>query len=131
MLLDRVGGPVFYWDDSATRAAAAHVRARVPAGGTLLVHGAPQNLYPLTGTRAPGGFYVNPSFWYCLKRDRGDERLVDALAASPGLPILFREPIADAERVRETAVYAFVKERTRPAGNAGDAEWRVVPAPAR
>ena len=74
---------------------------------------------------------MNPSFWYCLKRDRGDERLVDALAASPGLPILFREPIADAERVRETAVYAFVKEKARPAGNAGDAEWRVVPAPGR
>ena len=131
LLLDRIGGPVFFWDDSATRAAAALVRSRVPAGGTLLVHGAPQNLYPLTGTHAPGGFYVNPSFWYCLKRDRGDERLVDALAASPGLPILFREPIADAERVRETAVYAFVKEKTRPAGNAGDAEWRVVPAPGR
>ncbi len=131
LLLDRVGGPVFSWDDSATRAAAAHVRSRVPAGGALLAHGTPQNLYPLTGTRAPGGFYVNPSFWYCLKRDRGDQRLVDALAASPGLPILFREPIADAERIRETAVYAFVKERTRPAGKAGDAEWRVVSAPDR
>lgn len=131
LLLDRVGGPVFHWDDSATRAAAAHVRSRVPAGGMLLVHGSPQNLYPLTGTHAPGGFYVNPSFWYCLRRDRGDERLVDALAASPGLPILFREPIADAERIRATAVYAFVKERTRPAGKAGDAEWRVVPAPGR
>lgn len=131
LLLDRIGGPVFYWDDSATRAAAAHVRARVPAGGTLLVHGAPQNLYPLTGTSAPGGFYVNPSFWYCLRRDRGDERLVDALAASPGLPILLREPIADAERIRETAVYTFVKEKTRPAGSAGDLEWRVVPAPGR
>ncbi|MEO8054983.1 MAG: hypothetical protein ABI768_07510, partial [Acidobacteriota bacterium] len=131
LLLDRIGGPLFYWDDSATRAAAAHVRSRVPAGGTLLVHGAPQNLYPLTATRAPGGFYVNPSFWYCLRRDHGDERLVDALAASPGLPILFREPIADAERIQETAVYAFVKERTRPAGNAGDAQWRVVPAASR
>ena len=131
LLLDRIGGPVFYWDDSATRAAAAEVRSRVPAGGTLLVHGAPQNLYPLTGTTSPGGFYVNPSFWYCLKRDRGDQRLVDALAASPGLPILFREPIADVERIRETAVYAFVKEKTRPAGGAGDLEWRVVPAPGR
>ncbi|HEY3350403.1 MAG TPA: glycosyltransferase family 39 protein [Thermoanaerobaculia bacterium] len=131
LLLDRAGGPVFYWDDSASRAAAALVRERVPAGGTLLVHGALQNLYPLTGTGAPGRFYVNPSFWYCLRRDRGNERLVDALAASPGLPILFREPIADVERIRETAVYAFVKERTRPAGNAGDAEWRVVPAAGR
>jgi hypothetical protein len=127
LLVDAVGGPVFFWDDSTTRALAASVRARVPPGGEVFVFGAHQTLYPLTGTRAPGGFYVNPAFWYYLKRDHSDQRLVDALAASPGLPILFREPIADAERIRETAVYAFVKEKTRPAGNAGDAEWRLVP----
>ncbi|MEO8585886.1 MAG: glycosyltransferase family 39 protein [Acidobacteriota bacterium] len=132
LLLDRWSGPVFFWDDSATRDAAASVRARVPPGGALLVFGAPETLYPLTGTRTPGGFYVNPSFWYCLKRDRGDERLVASLAARPGLPLLFREPVADAGPIRATAVYAFVKARTEAAGRApGEAEWRRVAAPGR
>ena len=53
--------------------------------------------------------------------ERSDEQFIQPLPGGN----------AGAERVRETAVYAFVKEKTRPAGNAGDAEWRVVPAPGR
>jgi hypothetical protein len=129
LLLDQLGGPVFFWDDTVTRDEAASVRARVPAGGELLVFGGRQTLYPITATRAPGGFYVNPQFWYCLDRDRGDERLVAALAARPGLPVLFREPLADAEAVRATGVYAFLESSTVPDGPApGGSTWRRVPA---
>jgi len=127
LLLDQLGAPVFFWDDSVTRDEAASVRARVPAGGELLVFGGRQTLYPITATRAPGGFYVNPQFWYCLDRDRGDERLVAALAARPGLPVLFREPLADAEAVRATRVYAFLASSTVPDGPApGGSTWRRV-----
>ncbi len=130
LLLDQLGGPVFFWDDAVTRDEAASVRARVPAGGEVLVFGGRQTLYPITSTRAPGGFYVNPQFWYCLGRDRGDERLVAALAGRPGLPVLFREPLADAEAVRATRVYGFLVTSTVPDGPApGGAAWRRVAVP--
>jgi hypothetical protein len=126
LLLDRLGGPLHYWDDAETRGEAAAVLLRVPAGGEFLVFGGRQTLYPIAQTRMPGGFYVNPSFWYCLNRDRGDERLVAALRARPGTLVLFREPTVDAEAIRRTALYAFVKAGTDAAGPAGEAEWRVV-----
>jgi hypothetical protein len=127
LLLDQLGGPVLYWNDAATRAEAASVRTHVPEGGELFVYGGRQSLYPLTGTRAPGGFYVNPQFWYCLRRDGGDARLVAALADRPGLPILFREPIADREEVRATRTWAFVESSSCPDGPAaGATSWRRV-----
>lgn len=127
LLLDRLGGPLFYWDDAVTRAEAESVRARVPAGGELLVYGGRQTLYPITRTRAPGGFYVNPLFWYCLARDGGDARLVAALAARAGLPVLFRVPSPGEEPVRGTRVFAFVEASTVPDGPApGGATWRRV-----
>jgi hypothetical protein len=127
LLLDRLGGPVFYWDDTVTRAETASVRARVAPGGELLVFGARQTLYPLTLTRTPGGFYVNPFFWYCLNRDGGDERLVAALSARPGLPILFRAPSSGEEPVRATRVFAFLEASTEPDGpGPGETAWRRV-----
>jgi hypothetical protein len=128
LLVDAVGGPVFRWDDSLTRAMAAAVKARVPAGGEFLVYGAPhETLYPLTRTRFPGGFYVNPSFWYCLNRDRGDERVVAALKERPGLPVLYRAPIADAAPVRKTRLFAFVEAATEEDARApGESSWRHV-----
>lgn len=131
LLVDGLRGPLRYWDDETTRLAAASVRARVPEGGAFLVFGAPtQNLYALTRTLSPGRFYVNPSFWYYLNKEGLDERLVAALRARPGTLILFREPAVDAEAIRRTALYAFVKAGTDAAGPAGEAAWRVVrPAP--
>ena len=130
-LLDGAFGPVFHWDDTASRALADAVRARVPAGGELLVYDSHQAVYPLTGTRAPGNLYVNPWFWYCLKRDGGDDRLVAALEARPGLPVLYREPVADVGAVRATRTYAFLASHTAPDGAApGAAAWRrVAPTP--
>jgi hypothetical protein len=130
LLIDRLGGPLFYWDDSVTRAETASVRARVPRGGELFVFGARQTLYPLTRTRTPGGLYVNPFFWYCLNRDGGDERLVAALRARPGLPVLFRAPSPGEEQVRATRVFAFLRASTEPDGpGPGDTTWRRVVRP--
>lgn len=127
LLFDRLGGPLFYWDDAVTRAQAESVRARVPAGGELLVYGGRQTLYPITGTRAPGGLYVNPGFWYCLNRDGGDERLVSALRARPGLPVLYRAPSSGEGPVRNTRVFAFLETSTVPDGMApGETSWRRV-----
>lgn len=127
LLADAARGPVFFWDDSATRALAESVRARVPPGGELFVFDSHQGLYPLTRTRAPGELYVNPQFWYCLARDRGDDRLVAALAARPGLPVLFREPLADVAAVRATRTYAFLASATTPDGPApGASAWRRI-----
>jgi hypothetical protein len=126
-LADARGGPVFSWDDSTTRALVRTVKTRVVPGGELLVYEPHQTLYALTGTRAPGGFYVHPLFWYCLSRDGGDERLVAALEAHPGLPVLFHEPIADVARVRATRVYSFLATRTEEEGLAPPADtWRRV-----
>ncbi len=127
LLLDRLGRSLYYWDDAVTRAEAASVRAHVPAGGELLVFGGRQTLYPITGTRAPGGLYVNPSFWYCLNRDDGDERLVAALRARPGLPVLFRAPSPADEHVRATRVFSFLETGTVPDGlGPRGATWRRV-----
>ena len=129
LVLDAVHGPLFFWDDTTTRALADAARARAAPGSEMFVFEPHQTLYPRTGTLSPGGFYVNPQFWYCLARDRGDERLVAALAERPGLPILFREPPADVEAVHATRTYAFLVSRTEPDGPApGAASWRRVAA---
>jgi hypothetical protein len=87
-----------------------------------------QSLFP--SGRAPGGLYVNPFFWYCLNRDGGDERLVAALRARPGLPVLFRAPSPGEEPVRATRVFAFLKASTEPDGTGpGDTTWRRVVRP--
>ena len=127
LALDAAGGPLFFWDDSTTTALADAARVRAAPGSEMFVFEPHQTLYPRTGTLSPGGFYVNPGFWYCLARDRGDERLVAALAARPGLPVLFREPPADVEAVHATRTYAFLVSRTEPDGPApGAASWRRV-----
>jgi Dolichyl-phosphate-mannose-protein mannosyltransferase len=127
LLVDRLGGPLFYWDDALTRAEAASVRTHVPAGAELLVFGGRQTLYPITGTHSPGGFYVNPSFWYCLNRDGGDERLVAALRSRPGLPVLYRAPSGNEAPVRATKVFAFLEAETAPdETGVGGAGWRRV-----
>ncbi len=130
LLVDARGGPVFRWDDSGTRALASAVKARVAPGKELLVYDSHQALYPLTGTFAPGGFYVNPFFWYCLNKEGLDARLVAALRASPGLPVLVSPPDADASRIQATRVHAFLEAETAPDGPAaGNATWRRVRAP--
>ena len=70
---------------------------------------------------------MNPDFWYCLNRDGGDERLVEALRARPGLPVLFRAPSADQEHVRATRVFSFLETQTDPDGpGPGETTWRRV-----
>jgi hypothetical protein len=127
LLVDALGGPLHFWDDPITRLEAASVRARVPAGGELFVHGGRQTLYPITGTLAPGRIYVNPSFWYYLNKDQVDERLVAALRARPGLPILLRAPPPQEEHVRATRVFSFLETDTVPDGpGPSGTTWRRV-----
>lgn len=114
-LLDGVGGPARYWDDETTREAAERARKETRAGGLLFVFEARcETLYPLTRTTTPGGFYVNPSFWYYLNKDRIDGRIVASLRGRRDVPILFREPPegADGDRLRATATYRFLAEET-------------------
>jgi hypothetical protein len=127
LLLSMIGGPVFHWDDSSTARFAEAVRKRLPPGHELLVFDAPQNIYPLTRTLAPGRLYVNPSFWYCLDKDGVDARLVSALDARPGLLVLFHEPLSSASRLRETALWRFLASRTRTLERLdGTTSFRVV-----
>lgn len=133
LLLDAVGGPSRFWDDETAGECAERARAKTRPGGTLFVFDAPyETLYPLTGTVTPGGFYVNPSFWYCVNKDGLDERLVDSLRGAPGVPILFREPPdgPDGERLRKTATYRYLREEATPLERIDRrAEWLEVPAP--
>ena len=114
-LLDSVGGPARYWDDETTREWAGRAQARTRPGGLLFVFEAPyETLYPLTGTTTPGGFYVNPAFWYYLNKDGIDGKLVASLRGRRDVPVLFREPPdgPDGDRLRETATYRFLAEET-------------------
>jgi hypothetical protein len=111
--LDRLGRSVSYWNDSVTTRAAGSVRRHVRPDGELLIFNAPyETLYAITGTRFPGGIYVNAGFWYYLNKRGIDERVVEALRALPGLPVLFQEPPDDAVEARATALYRFLKSST-------------------
>ncbi|MFN7987976.1 MAG: glycosyltransferase family 39 protein [Thermoanaerobaculia bacterium] len=115
LLLDSTGGPARFWDDETSREWAQRAEARARPGGTLFVFDAPyETLYPRTGTTTPGGFYVNPSFWYCVDKDDVDARLVASLRGRPAVPILFREPPEgrDGDAVRATAIYRFLRDET-------------------
>lgn len=115
LLIDAWRGPARFWDDEMTREWADRARAETRPGGTLFVFDAPyETLYPLTETTTPGGFYVNPSFWYCVNKDEVDTRLVRSLRGRIDVPILFREPPEgpDGDKLRETATYRFLKEET-------------------
>jgi len=129
-LLDAVGGPARYWDDETTRESAEGAREKTRPGGLLFVFEARyETLYPLTRTTTPGGFYVNPSFWYYLNKDGIDGRIVSSLRGRRDVPILFREPPegADGDRLRATATYRFLSEETVSAGRLDSrTEWRTV-----
>lgn len=115
LFLDAAGGPTRFWDDETTRRFAGEARERTRPGGTLLVFDAPyETLYPITGTVTPGGFYVNPSFWYYLNKEGIDDRLAGSLRGRPDVPILFREPPEgrDGDALRRTATYRFLAEET-------------------
>ena len=128
LLLDAEGGPARFWDDETTREWAARASARVAPGGTLFVFEAPyETLYPLTRTTTPGGFYVNPAFWYYLNKDGIDERIVASLRGRPGVPILFREPREgrDGDDLRATATYRFLADETELVERIDEsASWR-------
>lgn len=130
LLLDAAGGPTRFWDDETSRVQAELVRERTEPGGLLFVFEARyETLYPLTGTRTPGGFYVNPSFWYYLNKDGIDGKLVASLRGRRDVPILFREPPGgrDGDELRRTATYRFLKDETRVVSRVDvRTEWRAA-----
>ncbi|HEV8266906.1 MAG TPA: hypothetical protein VGR00_01685, partial [Thermoanaerobaculia bacterium] len=113
LLLDRFGGPVFFWDDANTQASVRVLRSRVRAGDELFVYEAPhETLYPLLDAMPPGRFYVDPVFWYYLDKDGADDKVVANLAARHGLTVLYREPAESDGEVRRTAIYRFLRSST-------------------
>jgi hypothetical protein len=127
LTLRSLGGPAFLRDDPATAALAEKVRARVRGGAFLNVYIAYENLYPLTGTSTPDGTYVNPSLWYLLSREHVGDRLVSALSRRSGLLVLFREPRAPEQPLKQTSLYRFLMERTEVVEEIEPGTfWRVV-----
>lgn len=128
LLLDAAGGPARFWDDETTREWTERAKARTEPGGELFVFDAPyETLYPLTRTTTPGGFYVNPSFWYCINKDDVDARLVSSLRGRPDVPILFREPPdgRDGDALRGSAIYRFLAAEAVPVARIdGRTSWR-------
>jgi hypothetical protein len=123
------GGGVRYWDDSRLAALSREVSRRVPAGGAFLNYFATwDTIYPATGTTAPGGLYVNASFWFFLDKDDLDARVVRALAGRPGSLILYTEPYgAWAGRARSTRLYRFLVDETDVVARVDDRTvWRAV-----
>ncbi|MGA7990505.1 MAG: hypothetical protein WCC53_03645 [Thermoanaerobaculia bacterium] len=118
-----------FWDDTSLQSTARVVAERVPPGGTFLNYFATSdNVYPLTGTFAPGGLYVNASFWFFLNKDDLDARLVAAVESRPDTLVLFREPEGGwTTPARETRLYRFLAAQTVPVGRV-DAEtsWRAM-----
>jgi len=57
---------------------------------------------------------------------------VTALAARPGLPVLFREPPPSGNRLRATALYRFLVSNTEETRRLDSrTSWRVVRPPGR
>lgn len=128
LLVGRLGGPTFYWDDVETTRLAAIVRARVRPGDEVLLYNVPRDtLYPLTGARSPGGVYVNTGFWDCLNKEGADERLVAELSRRPGLLVLYSEPDSGQVELRRTGIYRFLQGRTEVLEAIGPSmSWRAV-----
>lgn len=130
LLLDAAGGATRFWDDDTSQQWAGLARAKTRPGGTLFVFDAPhETLYPMTGTVTPGGFYVNPSFWYYLNKDGLDAKLVESLRGRKDVPILYREPLdgRDGDEVRKTATYRFLRDGTEATERIdARAAWREV-----
>jgi len=130
LLLGRLGGPTYFWDDRQTLRLAGIVRTRVVAGDEVLLYNVPRDtLYAIVGARFPGDLYVNTGFWDCLNKEGADERLVAALSARPDLLVLYREPDRDQAELRRTGVYRFLQERTEiEAAVDRSLSWRRVRA---
>lgn len=129
---DALGKGVRYWDDSQLNLMSAEVSRRVPPGGSFLNYfAAGDNLYPRTGTYAPGGLYVNTMFWFFLNKDDLDARMVDALVQPPETLVLFAEPKEEwAAPARKTRLYRFINGQTDVVSRVdGETVWRVVRPP--
>lgn len=130
LALDRVGGPVRYWDDGVTLASERVLRKRVKEGDRLLLYCFPYDtLYARTGTLTPDGLYVNTFLWDCINKEGADAKVASSLARAAGTPVLFREPALP--ELRRTAIYRFVTTRTDLVEVVDErTSWRRIDGPA-
>ncbi|MHB8800598.1 MAG: glycosyltransferase family 39 protein [Thermoanaerobaculia bacterium] len=129
-LLHQARSGVRYWDEPELRACAAEAERRVgPTREFLSYYATLDNVYVLARGFPPGALYVNSGPVFFLEADGLEDRLVAALAARPGLPVLYREPSgAELEWTARTGkLREFLAVRTRRTGpSVGGGEWRVV-----
>jgi hypothetical protein len=129
LLQGEVGGGVRFWDAANVESASRLVQDRVGAGGTFLNHSfASDTVYVKSGTRPPGGLYVNTGFWFFLNKDDLDARLVRALRNDREGLVLFSEPTGvDRDRSIRTGLYRFLKSETDEVESLPDGlSWRKV-----
>lgn len=129
LLEGEVGGGVRFWSDAMVESATRFVRDRVGAGGTFLNHSsASDTVYVKSGTRPPGGLYVNTAYWFFLNKDDLDARLVRALRNESDALVLFSEPTGpDRERMIQTGLYRILKSETEEVERLPDGlSWRRV-----
>ena len=136
-LLHQARSGVRYWDEPELRACAAEAARHLgPAREFFSYYATWDNVYVLARGFPPDALYVNPGPVFFLEADGLEDRLVAALAARPGLPVLYREPAGTELRwtARTVKLREFLAVRTRRTGpSVGGAEWREVtgaPGPA-
>lgn len=125
-----VAGPVFFWNDLASRTFAAQVRRRVPPGGAFLNFNTQwETLYAITGTTTPSGLYVNPRFWYYLNKRSLGARLCDDLRARHGTLVLFSwVDVHDDRGIARTCLYPLLARETRVVEVVNRrTSWRMIP----
>jgi hypothetical protein len=136
-LLHQSRSGVRYWDEPELRAHAAEAARLVgPDREFLSYYATWDNVYVLARGFPPGALYVNSGPVFFLEADGLEDRLVAALAARPGLPVLYRAPAGPELdwAARTPKLRRFLADRTRRTGpSVGAAEWREVigaPGPA-
>lgn len=108
LLADGWGGRVFYWDDAYTTDLLGQVREHLTPDRRIYLFNVPRdNLYARANALTPDGLYVNSSFWYCLDRDRVDERVTNGLRGFPGW-ILYQDVPETSTELKKTALYRFL-----------------------
>jgi hypothetical protein len=125
LLVWRLGGPAYYWDDPHSRRYEAVARERVRPGDDLVIFGAPnETLYVRLQAQMPERIYVNTSFAEFLTKEGVDGRVVSMLRRHPDALLLFQD--TEDPALRATELYRFIVTRTRVVGEAEAAQWRLV-----
>lgn len=126
----KFGGPVFFWNDRASRFFSAEIRRRVPEGGAFLNFNTQyETLYAITNTTTPSGLYVHPKFWFYLNKDDLGSRLCSDLSQRPGTLVLFSylDARRDDRRAAATCLYRILLRAPVVEQLNAATSWRVIP----